>query len=120
MVNGISFEWRAVEAGVIQGSKLSPILFFIFIIDINDIIPYVLLKIYIYILYQQPKCRRSTYHPNSRYCKRFNNNGLDDVYTNNNKSLKPKPKRSVSRVVESCFNCLTKMSNVEHVAYEND
>ena len=37
--NGIETEWKKVEAGVIQGSVLGPILFLLFIYDINKFIP---------------------------------------------------------------------------------
>ena len=32
-------EWKSVEAGVVQGSVLGPILFLLFIMDINDVLP---------------------------------------------------------------------------------
>ena len=38
-VNVISSDWKKVEAGVIQRSILGPILFLIFIMDINKRIP---------------------------------------------------------------------------------
>jgi hypothetical protein len=38
-VNGHSSEWKQVLAGVIQGSVLGPILFLLFIADINDYLP---------------------------------------------------------------------------------
>ena len=38
-MNEIETEWKDVEAGVIQGSALGPILFILFITDINDYIP---------------------------------------------------------------------------------
>ena len=37
--NGHETEWKDVEAGVIQGSVLGPILFLIFISDINEYLP---------------------------------------------------------------------------------
>ena len=39
VVNNIKTEWKKVEAGVIQGSVLGPILFLLFISDINDELP---------------------------------------------------------------------------------
>ena len=39
VVNNITTEWKKVEAGVIQGSVLGPILFLLFISDINDELP---------------------------------------------------------------------------------
>ena len=38
-VNGFETEWLKVEAGVIQGSVIGPILFILFIVDINDYLP---------------------------------------------------------------------------------
>ena len=38
-LNNIETEWKSVEAGVIQGSVLGPILFILFISDINKFIP---------------------------------------------------------------------------------
>ena len=38
-VGDFSTEWKKVEAGVIQGSVLGPVLFLIFIADINDFMP---------------------------------------------------------------------------------
>ena len=38
-INNFETEWKPVEAGVIQGSVLGPILFLIFIADVNDYIP---------------------------------------------------------------------------------
>jgi hypothetical protein len=38
-INDIETEWKNVEAGVIQGSVLGPILFILFISDINDYLP---------------------------------------------------------------------------------
>ena len=37
--NGFETEWLRVEAGVIQGSVIGPILFILFIVDINDYLP---------------------------------------------------------------------------------
>ena len=39
VTNNITTEWKKVEAGVIQGSVLGPILFLLFILDINEYIP---------------------------------------------------------------------------------
>ena len=39
VLNGISSEWTPVEVGVIQGRILGPILFLIFIMNINEVIP---------------------------------------------------------------------------------
>jgi len=38
-ISGHLSEWKAVEAGVIQGSVLGPILFLLFIMDLNDALP---------------------------------------------------------------------------------
>ena len=38
-IGEIKAEWKNVEAGVIQGSVIGPILFIIFIHDINDYLP---------------------------------------------------------------------------------
>jgi len=38
-INDLETDWKPVEAGVIQGSVLGPILFILFIADINDYIP---------------------------------------------------------------------------------
>ena len=38
-MNGFETEWLKVEAGVIQGSVIGPILFILFIVDINDYLP---------------------------------------------------------------------------------
>jgi hypothetical protein len=38
-INGHETEWKKVEAGVIQGSVLGPVLFLLFIADINDVLP---------------------------------------------------------------------------------
>jgi hypothetical protein len=38
-VEDITTDWKNVEAGVIQGNVLGPILFIIFIADINDFMP---------------------------------------------------------------------------------
>ena len=39
VMNGFETEWKPVEAGVVQGSVLGPILFLLFIHDINEYIP---------------------------------------------------------------------------------
>jgi ribonucleases P/MRP protein subunit RPP40 len=39
VVNQTKTDWKPVEAGVIQGSVLGPILFLLFIHDINEVIP---------------------------------------------------------------------------------
>lgn len=38
-IRGIYFQNKPVEAGVIQGSVLGPVLFIIFISDVNDYMP---------------------------------------------------------------------------------
>ena len=37
VINGSTSEWKSVDAGVIQGSILGPILFILFISDINEV-----------------------------------------------------------------------------------